>query len=69
VPGLFIANVVDGQEAAMPIAPLTPPSGRGAPPPPAHDGRAYWLKVSAQADGTFTVTNARNGFSKTYLLR
>jgi beta-lactamase superfamily II metal-dependent hydrolase len=66
VPGLFIANVVDGQEGAMPIAPLTPPSGRGGPPPPAHDGRAYWLKVSARADATFTVTNARNGFGKTY---
>ena len=28
--------------------------------------RAYWIKVSAQEDGTFTVTNARNGFSKVY---
>ena len=28
------------------------------------DGK--WIKVSAQADGTFTVTNARNNFSKTY---
>ena len=27
---------------------------------------AYWLKVSAERDGTFTVTNPRNGFSKTY---
>jgi competence protein ComEC len=27
---------------------------------------AYWIKVVAQQDGTFTVTNARNGFSKTY---
>ena len=27
---------------------------------------AYYIKVSAQADGTFTVTNMRNGFSKTY---
>jgi hypothetical protein len=27
---------------------------------------AYWLKVSAQNDGTFTVFNPRNGFSKTY---
>jgi len=66
VPGVFIANLVDGQEASMPIAPLTPPSGRGATPPPAHDGQAYWLKVSAEADGTFSVTNARNGFTKTY---
>jgi hypothetical protein len=27
---------------------------------------AYWLKVSAERDGTSTVTNPRNGFSKTY---
>src|SRR5215203_6063265 len=27
---------------------------------------AYYIKVSAQADGSFTVTNTRNGFSKTY---
>lgn len=65
VPGVFIANLVDGQEAAMPIAPLPPPA-RGGPPPPAHNGRAYWLKVSAQADGSFAVTNARNGFTKEY---
>jgi hypothetical protein len=25
-----------------------------------------WLKISAQLDGTFTITNSRNGFSKTY---
>ena len=25
-----------------------------------------WIGVSAQSDGTFTVTNSRNGFSKTY---
>jgi beta-lactamase superfamily II metal-dependent hydrolase len=28
------------------------------------DGK--WIKVSAQSDGTFTVINARNNFSKTY---
>jgi beta-lactamase superfamily II metal-dependent hydrolase len=27
---------------------------------------AKWIKLSAQSDGTFTVTNSRNGFSKTY---
>ena len=27
---------------------------------------AYWIKVSGQADGTFMVTNSRNGFTKTY---
>jgi hypothetical protein len=30
---------------------------------------AYLIKVSAQADGTFTVTNTRNNFSKTYQAR
>jgi competence protein ComEC len=29
-------------------------------------GSAYWIKVSAQSDGSFTVTNSRNGFRKTY---
>jgi competence protein ComEC len=27
---------------------------------------AHWIKVSARPDGSFTVTNSRNGFSKTY---
>jgi hypothetical protein len=27
---------------------------------------AYWIKVSAQADGSFAVTNSRNGFRKAY---
>jgi hypothetical protein len=30
---------------------------------------AHLIKVSAQSDGTFTVTNTRNGFSKTYRSR
>jgi beta-lactamase superfamily II metal-dependent hydrolase len=66
VPGLFIANPVDDAQAAMPVAPLVAPAPGGGTPPPAHDGKAYWLKVSAQSDGSFTVTNTRNGFSKTY---
>jgi competence protein ComEC len=67
VPGLFIANGVDDQPAVMPIAPATSP-GRGAPAPPQtqHNGTAYWIKVSARTDGSFTITNGRNGFSKTY---
>jgi hypothetical protein len=27
---------------------------------------AYWIKVSAREDGSFTVTNTRNGFTKSY---
>jgi competence protein ComEC len=67
VPGLFIANLVDDPPTSVPVAPLAaPPQGSNAPPAPVHNGPAYWIKVSAQADGTFAVTNARNGFSKTY---
>ena len=67
VPGMFIANTFDDQPAALPVAPTPAPApGSGAAPPPAHNGAAYWIKISASEDGTFTVTNARNGFSKTY---
>lgn len=67
VPGMFIANTFDDQAAAMPIAPLAPTQpGTTQPPQPAHEGKAYWFKVSARQDGSFTVTNTRNGFSKTY---
>ncbi|HEY4403105.1 MAG TPA: MBL fold metallo-hydrolase [Xanthobacteraceae bacterium] len=67
VPSIFIANMLDDPLSAMPMAPIAaPPFGSNAPPPPAHNGRAYWIKVNAQSDGTFTVTNTRNGFSKTY---
>jgi competence protein ComEC len=67
VPSIFIANMSDDPLTAMPVAPISAPlPGPDAPPPPAHNGPAYWIKVSAQTDGTFTVTNTRNGFSKTY---
>ena len=66
-PGLFIANTIDDQPDAMPVAPIAAPQpGPGAAPAPVHNGAAYWIKVSAQQDGSFTVTNARNGFSKSY---
>jgi beta-lactamase superfamily II metal-dependent hydrolase len=55
------------------------PAGPGVPGGPAGPGRgrgfgggaaahtpAYWLQVTARPDGSFTVTNPRNGFSKTY---
>jgi competence protein ComEC len=67
VPSIFIANMQDEPLSAMPLAPVAAPTpGPGVPPPPQHNGPAYWIKVSAQTDGTFTVTNTRNGFSKTY---
>jgi beta-lactamase superfamily II metal-dependent hydrolase len=67
VPGMFIANLLDEPPATMPVAPMAPAQpGPGAPPAPLHNGAAYRIKVAAQADGSFTVTNGRNGFSKTY---
>src|SRR5688572_23680637 len=67
VPGMFIANFVDDQQPIMPVAPTPAPQpGPGAAPAPVHNGTAYWIKVSAQQDGSFTVTNARNSFSKMY---
>jgi competence protein ComEC len=67
VPGMFIANHTDAEDAAMPVAPVAAPApGPNAPPPPAHNGKAYWFKVSAKTDGGFSVTNSRNGFTKEY---
>jgi competence protein ComEC len=67
VPGMFIANGIDEAPSALPIAPIAAPApGPNTLPPPAHNGPAYWIKVTAQSDGTFTVTNTRNGFAKTY---
>ena len=67
VPGVFIANGVDDEPGTMPIAPMTGPlRGPGVSSAPIHNGEAYWLKVSARADGSFTVTNSRNGFTKEY---
>jgi beta-lactamase superfamily II metal-dependent hydrolase len=67
VPGLFIANRFDG-ETSVPIAPTAAQSPEpSAPPIPPHDGPAFYLKITARSDGQFTVSNTRNGFSKTYI--
>jgi hypothetical protein len=51
----------------MPVQPISaPPPGPNTPPAPVHNGKAYWIKVSARQDGSFTITNQRNGFSKNY---
>jgi hypothetical protein len=51
----------------QPIA--QPQPGPNVPLPPQHNGHAYWIKISAKNDGSFTVTNQRNGFAKTYAPR
>ncbi len=66
-PGLFIANAPDKPAAAVSVAPMPPPLVKGVDPrAPVHDGKAHWIKVTAQRDGSFDVTNGRNGFSKNY---
>ena len=42
--------------------------GRGGAGAAAHTP-AHWIKIAAQSDGTFVVTNTRNGFSKMYRSR
>jgi len=65
--GIFIANPFDAPLEAMPIAPFAlPPPGPDRPAPPAHNGEAFWIKVEARNDGSFTIINQRNGFSKNY---
>jgi competence protein ComEC len=69
-PGMFIANLTDEPLNAIPVQPIAAPApGPNVPPPPAHNGPAYWFKIQAKNDGSFTVTNQRNGFSKTYAAR
>ena len=65
---LFRSNGIDETSAVMPIQPMAAPAPNapGIQPAPVHNGKAYWIKLSVQRDGTYTVTNQRNGFSKTY---
>lgn len=65
----FIANIEDPATTAATLTrPPTPPGPgqRGTMVGNPDHSPAYWFKVSARSDGTFTVTNSRNGFSKTY---
>jgi competence protein ComEC len=63
--GTFIANV-DSASAIASI--LTAAPGQGGAGNAEHSP-AHYIKISARADGTFTVTNTRNGFAKTYVKR
>jgi beta-lactamase superfamily II metal-dependent hydrolase len=60
-PGAPGAPGAGGRAGMMPGG---PGGGRGG-----HTGPAFWIKVSAQTDGSFTVTNTRNNFTKTYQAR
>jgi competence protein ComEC len=70
IAGVLVPPAQAPRAAAPPQAggPAPPPSGpargRGNAPPP--HVPAYWIKVSAWPDGSFTVSNTRNGFSRSY---
>lgn len=71
-PSVFVANVDDAATVAG-VLTAPPPApggrqggGRGAPAGPAAHAPAHLITISARSDGTFTVTNTRNGFRKTY---
>ncbi|HEY5624427.1 MAG TPA: MBL fold metallo-hydrolase, partial [Gammaproteobacteria bacterium] len=69
VPGVFIANRYDG-EMSIPVAPTAAQSpDPSAPPIPVHDGPAFWFKIAAKRDGSFSVLNTRNNFVKAYAAR
>lgn len=67
-PGVYIANPDDAATIAQ-VLTAPPGAGGGRGGAAAAHTPAHWIKVSAQADGTFTVTNSRNGFAKTYARR
>jgi competence protein ComEC len=71
-PGLFIANIEEPASVAAVLTAPSPtpgqergPGGRG----PGHTGPAFYIKASASPDGSFTVTNTRNNFTRTYAAR
>ena len=64
-PAIFIANVEDNATISGVLTAQPGARGGGGGAAAAHSP-AYLIKVSAQQDGTFTVTNTRNGFAKTY---
>lgn len=72
-PGVMIANIDAPDQLAAIIT--TAPGTQPAVAPPAGPGGAaghspaHYIKVSARTDGSFTVTNSRNGYSKTYAPR
>jgi beta-lactamase superfamily II metal-dependent hydrolase len=68
-PGVFIANLEEPATLAQRLT--APPPTPGGPRPPAAPPHvpAYWIKVTADATGAFTVSNSRNNFSKTYNAR
>jgi beta-lactamase superfamily II metal-dependent hydrolase len=65
-PAVMIANIDERDQLAAILTGATPPAGAGGN---AAHAPAHYIKVSARTDGSFTVTNSRNGYSRTYAAR
>jgi beta-lactamase superfamily II metal-dependent hydrolase len=63
-PGALIANIDSASTIASVLT--ATPGGPRVREDQAH-APAHYIKISARADGSFTVTNTRNGFSKQYV--
>jgi competence protein ComEC len=67
-PGGAPPQAGQGQGAAPPGGGGAGRGGGGGGPAQAHSP-AFWIKVVAQQDGSFAVSNSRNGYTKTYAAR
>ena len=63
-PAVFIANVDSASQIAAVLT--AAPGGQGGGNGDSEHTPAHYIKISAHADGSFTVTNERNGFVKQY---
>jgi competence protein ComEC len=63
-PAVFIANVDRAEQIAAVLT--AAPAGQGAGTGDSEHSPAHYIKISARADGSFTVQNERNGFVKEY---
>jgi competence protein ComEC len=64
-PGVFIANLESDAGIASVLTAAPGQQGSGN----TEHSSANYIKISARADGSFTVTNTRNGYSKRYVKR
>jgi competence protein ComEC len=67
--GVKIANLDEPAQLAAIVSGVQTPAPPAGPGGMAAHSPAHYIKVSANTDGSFTVTNSRNGYSRTYAAR
>lgn len=68
-PGRYIANLEDPATVASALTRAAGVASSAALAGNSEHSPAYLIKIVAQADGSFTVSNSRNGFTKHYHTR